>query len=84
MGRDYIHSRGDSMKKFCLIAVMVMIGGCARHVVDVKTLTIQPQEGPVTVTIKGTATLTDYFLFYRIQELVEVKSSDGSKAQRLQ
>ena len=72
------------MKRLLLATVLVMLGGCAIHAVDVKTLTIPPQKEPVTITVKGTATCQDYFLFYRVTELLEIKSSNGQQAESVQ
>jgi hypothetical protein len=67
-----------------LIVLSLLVSGCAIHAVDVKTLTIPPSPGPTTVTVKGTCTGQDYLFFYRITEQLEIKSSDGTKAERVQ
>lgn len=70
-----------------LIAVLFIaltgISGCAIHSVDVQTLTIPPHKEPVTVTVKGDAKCQDFFLFYRVQEFLDVTSSDGTTAVRV-
>ena len=66
----------------CLVLTSFFTG-CAIHSVDVQTLTIPPQKDSTTVTVKGTATCTDYFLFYRVVEHLDVKSSNGQTAQRI-
>lgn len=63
--------------------VSLFFSGCAIHAMDVKTLTIPPRDYPVTVTVKGSGTCQDFFLFYRITEQVDAQSSDGTQAVRL-
>jgi len=66
------------------VVCMLSFTGCAIRAVDVQTLTIPPQKDPVTVTVKGTATCQDYFLFFRVYENLDVKSSNGQQAVRVQ
>lgn len=71
------------MKRFALLTALffsLVASGCAANAVAVKTITIPPSPGPTTVTIKGTCTGQDYFFFYRINEQLEVKSSDPKVA----
>lgn len=66
---------------FAVLLITIMgVAGCAIHAVDVKTLTIPPQKDSVTLTMKGTATCTDYFLFYRVTENMDITSSNGQQA----
>lgn len=67
---------------FCSIFA-VGFTGCTIRAMDVKTLTIQPQKEPVTVTAVGTATCQDYFLFFKVYEDLNMKSSDGQQAVRV-
>lgn len=75
-------------KKVVLLAILLVsvIGfpGCAIHSVDVQTITIPPQKQPVTVTVKGDAKCQDFILFYRVQEFLDIQSSDGTKPARVQ
>lgn len=77
------------MKKgivWAVVCFVCVIGftGCAIKCVDIQTLTISPQKGPMTVTAKGTATCQDLFLFYRVYENLDIKSSNGQQAVRVQ
>lgn len=76
------------MKKTIVWAVLCFVcaigfTGCTIHAVDVKTLTIPPQKEPVSVTVKGTATCQDFFLFYRVYENLDIKSSNGQQPVRI-
>lgn len=76
------------MKKNIMWAVVCSVSaigftGCTIHAVDVQTLTIPPQKEPVTVTVKGTATCEDFFLFYRVYENLDIKSSNGQQPIRI-
>ncbi|MBI5750437.1 MAG: hypothetical protein HZA00_15075 [Nitrospinae bacterium] len=75
----------NKMKKGIVWAVFCSVftigfAGCSIRAMDVKTLTIQPQKDPVTVTAVGTATCQDYFLFFTVYEDLNMKSSDGQQA----
>jgi len=77
------------MKKIVLLCAVLLvaltgISGCAIHSTDVQTLTIPPQKYPVTVTVKGDAKCQDLILFYRVQEFLNVQSSDGTRPVRVQ
>lgn len=58
-----------------LLCTMIFLAGCSIHAVDMKTVTIPVQDKPVIVTVKGHATCTDYFLFYKVTEQLDVKST---------
>jgi hypothetical protein len=76
-----------SKKVILLVILFVAItgfSGCAIHSVDVQTITIPPQKQPVTVTVKGDAKCQDFILFYRVQEFLDIQSSDGTKPVRVQ
>lgn len=66
------------------LVILIGVSGCSIHSMDVQTLTIPPRAQPVTVTVKGDAKCSDYFLFYQVQEFLNVQSSDGTKPVRVQ
>jgi len=70
------------MKRAVLILCLILptLSGCMIHAMDVKTLTIPPSKNPVTVTVKGTATCQDFFLFFVVKENLDILSSGGQKA----
>lgn len=76
------------MKKTALFVMFLLVlagmSGCAIHSIDVQTLTIPPSKEPVTVTVKGDAKCQDFFLFYRVQEFLDVKASNGQHGTRIQ
>lgn|GEM_PF-3356711 len=67
-----------------LMVAITSLSGCTIHSMDVQTLTIPPHKEPVTVTVKGDAKCQDFFLFFRVQEFLNIQSSDGTKPVRVQ
>ncbi|MHB8845668.1 MAG: hypothetical protein ACYC7L_13095 [Nitrospirota bacterium] len=67
-----------------LVAALASLNGCSIKSVEVRTLTIQPQKQPVTITAKGTAVCQDYFLFFRVTENLDVRASNGQMATKVE
>jgi len=62
-----------------VVLALAFCGGCVHRVSDIKTVTLQPQKEPVVVTCKGTAEWKDMFLFWKLNEYLEMSASNDKK-----
>jgi hypothetical protein len=58
---------------------LALCSGCVHRVTDIKTLTIHPQKEPVVVTCRGTAEWKDMFLIWKLNEYIELNTSNDKK-----
>jgi len=70
---------GTIKGKLYVALMLALCSGCVHRVTDIKVLTIQPQKDPVVVTCKGTAEWKDMFLFWKLNEYLELNTSNNKK-----
>jgi len=64
---------------FVVLLVLALSSGCVHRISDVKTVTVMPTKEPVVVTCKGTAEWKDMFLVWKLNEYLEMNSSNDKK-----